>query len=1720
MQRNMLQQAVKYSQRHRRKKWWQKAVTGLAAVAVLGTANAMMLPAVTMEQECPIPEHIHTQACYTQVSSTDRKVLKCGAEGLVVHQHDAACYDEDGNCWCPLPEIWPHTHCEECYLIPETEAPAVHQHTDACYTEGELTCTESTEPVETEPAEPVLVCTQQEIFLHTHDAACFDGAGNVICGKTQVLTHTHTEECWEQEAQVLTCQLPEDENHTHNALCYGVWELTCGMEEHTHTLMCYADPNADTETAADWEATLPQQLTGEWAVDVLTIAESQLGYKESNTNYQVAQDGTTKKGYTRYGAWYGDPYGDWCAMFVSFCLHYANVEHMPIASGCGKWIAALSSEQYDLYRDARDTETTDTPAAGELVFFDWQQNGAADHVGLVAELIPATQQSPAQIKTIEGNSSDQVQYVTYELDDPTIMGFAKLPEQTFYCGKTGHIHDADCTDLQGQVICGLEEHIHTENCETEAAAPVELTAAGEDYMVSVRYGPDAALPDGVELVVEEISPDSIEYQRYYGQAASAMDTERLDQNVVFARFFDISFRLDGVEYEPAAPVEVTITYTETPETDENAVYQAIHFTDAGTEVLPVTAETGEDGTTSFTHVQESFSVVGNVVPLAASYNPADNGPDRLPVYYYVCIDDQWVLVGATRTGWYYQWDGVEDWSDYNRDYITAEQAVSILGQYGFTGEEADPSRVTAYQQKSGSEQHIFSDTQCVEIDGQKVLPLSRNTDHAGYNLYYLPSNADSFAGRTQDELDKTANGFYTVKVFDGSGELLTSRIVETGGSFTYDAAESGVTQWLAAYGSGSLETLNGTTIALQNITSPVVVSPKGQSQEVNHTVTFKVMVDTQWETAGTLPYYYTGTVGGETRACITSDMAAQFFGKYGYTSDTEPGKQFGYSAFDPLAVSNDTLSAQNADGTYTIGLTRESNTDIVCYYLPYETAHVYTDQPESALSPENTVWSVKVTDNSLGVYSLQEQQDMTRYAPNGGAATITVRNGDGILWSCVGKNGTPLDVTETQEVGHTTFVIQNITQPVEVTATMTDPSFTVQYYAVIPRLATSGGSDQLAIIDTSAASNGGTATLPRNGVTPIFRQLQMEKTGGKTNQNAGVQTDLYRVMTAQELTKMYSDAVFQYEASPGLEYFNKLKDNENFSLAWVGVLKEGKDPANVNDDDWQWYPVTEAGIGFTNLAAQANDTTILVEDGAVIRLWFQVTESDYYNSTTFYDYDISKGYNNGWLTGTGGINSETNYGTSDNGQRNWHSNADVFAFGNENCGTGMSGYQFDGGALNKYNSRNAAARGCTFGLAESLNSDGTINYNDWLVVPNLFNDGDAAGKQTYPGSSLTFQRVGDHYTLTAATLKTQNSGERTIDQLQYFFHPSPASNIIWDGKNNQASSWQSNIYTNNFWPMDGADSADKKDGLWGKYGSTGYFQGFAESNSGQWTARSGNLPSGDDGYAHNWFFGMNFALSFHLTEDYEGPLEYCFFGDDDLWVFLDNRLICDIGGVHSSVGEYVDLRDYLPVGSSGQHTLSFFYTERGASGSTCYMSFTLPSVTSATTFQETGSLQICKTVDADGADFSSESYAFLVELLTDENGKPLNQTFSYSISDGTTTSFYTIQSGKTIFLKAGQTATISGIPAGTFYRVTEAEESRRGYATAVNGNTGYVASGSIATGTIRMASFVNTPFYELPDTGGAGTHLYTMGGLTLLLCAGFLLLYNNSKRRKEASASS
>ena len=628
------------------------------------------------------------------------------------------------------------------------------------------------------------------------------------------------------------------------------------------------------------------------------------------------------------------------------------------------------------------------------------------------------------------------------------------------------------------------------------------------------------------------------------------------------------------------------------------------------------------------------------------------------------------------------------------------------------------------------------------------------------------------------------------------------------------------------------------------------------------------------------------------------------------------------------------------------------------------------------------------------------------------------------------------------------FTVSVQSGTIAVLATTANPSYTVQYYAYIPRFATNGET-ALTVFDTSGR------VLPTNDGTNETKLIYLTPTGQNTTKNAGNATPNYHVATTSELTQMYTANEFEYIKAPNPSYINKLIDNSSYELKQIWVLQDGKDEASTNEADWTIYD-DPANIHFTNRDLKDEDgagaQNIIYLDSAkrnVLRLVYDTKEADFTTSATFYDYNISSGQNGDgkWRTGITGINSASNYGMSRNGKRTWKSYCDVLAFGNANCGTGMANYKFANIYLNRHSGQNF---GCTFGLVDSL-SGGKIVYNEWLVAPNLFNEGNANGKKSFENSSLTFSQVGDTYTLSSASV-----GTRSISGLQDFFNPSP-----------KPGTTHTHIFTNDFWPLDDVSYTDiQMDPKFGSYSNPIYYQGFASADgiSGTWGDESTTLPYSDDGRAHNSFFGMQYAVTFTLTPDYVGPLDYTFFGDDDMWVFLDDTLVCDIGGVHSSVGEYVNLWDYIRTDRTEdeQHTLTFFYTERGASGSTCYMNFTLPSVSGVNIEQKTGDLEIRKQVI--GEDDPHKEFTFGI-MFTDANGSRIWDDYAYTRTknDGSTETDLVLHNGSQFSLKAGETIRIKYLPIGLRYEITELDPG--GY-TVTNTVDGVLSGGGTAQGTI------------------------------------------------------
>ena len=624
----------------------------------------------------------------------------------------------------------------------------------------------------------------------------------------------------------------------------------------------------------------------------------------------------------------------------------------------------------------------------------------------------------------------------------------------------------------------------------------------------------------------------------------------------------------------------------------------------------------------------------------------------------------------------------------------------------------------------------------------------------------------------------------------------------------------------------------------------------------------------------------------------------------------------------------------------------------------------------------------------------------------------------------------------------------------------TNPHFTVQYYANL-EVAKRDAGGYLTIINTDNGGNNQGGNLPENGTDPSTVKLYLEDVGNGKR----------KIQTEQQLLELYSANEYNYFDAPGLPYVNVFRGNGNYKAQEVWVLKEGKDKTSTNRDDWEIYePINDpTELDLTNDPNNpeiSQKKTILVKDDTVIRLVANTTTSEYNNDVTFYDYDITDNGKTTWdsIGGSHGINSSSNYAGS--------SDADAkFAFGNANTGTSLENVSWNGNTLNQYNRSGNGFLGCTFGLVTGLDSSGVIQYADGVAAPKLFNDGDANGKRSRNDFKLGFNRNGDTYTLSSVN-------GPNLDGLEYFNNPVTGTTVY------------DHIWTNNFWPVDGWPG---KDGLTGNYQDRGEYEGYDGTEL---------YPPSDDGLPHNNLFGMQYSVNFKLTEDYVGPLEYYFFGDDDMWVFLDGRLVCDIGGVHSSVGAYVNLWDYIAKGDAGEHTLSFYYTERGLSGSTCYMQFTLPSVSSQEPVYYNSGLRIEKEVE--GPANPDQEFSFDIALKNADGTTPTADyaIVRYNASNERVESTLLHQGEGAFKLKANEYVVIDYLPHGATYTITETGVDGWTVSNRVDSaDTDYdeTAEGSIINNEkFHTVIYTNTFRPKLPDTGGSGIFLYAFGGMGLM----------------------
>ena len=191
----------------------------------------------------------------------------------------------------------------------------------------------------------------------------------------------------------------------------------------------------------------PQWRVPDYVTKLLEIAGAEVGYSEG------------PHGYSKYGEYWGDPYAQWCAEYLCWCVDQVDKTHStellhnvyPLYSGQntgmrwfirqGRFIARngnLENWGYQWFTGAEEFIKAGEyiPQPGDWVFFTWTSDTDTDHVAMV-EYCTQDEQGNVSLHCLEGNNPNSFARVTYAISDKKILGY-------------GTVHDvADWTMRQG-----------------------------------------------------------------------------------------------------------------------------------------------------------------------------------------------------------------------------------------------------------------------------------------------------------------------------------------------------------------------------------------------------------------------------------------------------------------------------------------------------------------------------------------------------------------------------------------------------------------------------------------------------------------------------------------------------------------------------------------------------------------------------------------------------------------------------------------------------------------------------------------------------------------------------------------------------------------------------------------------------------------------------------------------------------------------------------------------------------------------------------------------------------------------------------------------------------------------------------------------------------------------------------------------------------------------
>ena len=212
---------------------------------------------------------------------------------------------------------------------------------------------------------------------------------------------------------------------------------------------------------AEDEVIEPAEPVPDYVTLLLQVASEEVGYTEG------------AHGYTKYGEWSGDPYTQWCAEFLCWCVAMVDIRYgtelltkvYPLYSGSNSGRSWFIEQGRYITRNGKlqdwgamwlngASENLKTggyiPQPGDWMFFTWDSDDDTDHVAMV-EYCTRSADGSVTVHVIEGNNPHAVARNTYALTYSRILGYGTVHDMagvTMRLGNSG----AKVTQLQEKLV--------------------------------------------------------------------------------------------------------------------------------------------------------------------------------------------------------------------------------------------------------------------------------------------------------------------------------------------------------------------------------------------------------------------------------------------------------------------------------------------------------------------------------------------------------------------------------------------------------------------------------------------------------------------------------------------------------------------------------------------------------------------------------------------------------------------------------------------------------------------------------------------------------------------------------------------------------------------------------------------------------------------------------------------------------------------------------------------------------------------------------------------------------------------------------------------------------------------------------------------------------------------------------------------------------------------